>query len=297
MINGILVINKSKGMTSGDVVYKLRKILKTRKIGHAGTLDPEVEGVLPIAIGQATKLIELMHEKPKAYEGSGLFGFSTDSYDLDGKKLAEKELNSPYTAEQIQDGMNSFLGKIEQVPPIYSAVKVNGKRLYEYAREGIEVERPVRQVEVTGYDLIGQPKFEHGQESFDFKIKCSKGTYVRSLVNDLGDKLGCPAVMTYLKRTSSSGFDLSSAVKLEELENEPELAKKVILPIDSFFSDYIKYDLTATEWKKVMNGNTILINSDAKKLALRYNKVVKAIYRKDENGYRPELMLLQNEGM
>ncbi|KAA9260025.1 tRNA pseudouridine(55) synthase TruB [Lactobacillus jensenii] len=295
MINGILVINKSKGMTSGDVVYKLRKILKTRKVGHAGTLDPEVEGVLPIAIGQATKLIELMHERPKSYTGRGLFGFSTDSYDTDGKVLKRKDVTEKIFFDKIQEGMDSFLGKIDQVPPIYSAVKVNGKRLYEYAREGIPVTRPVRSVEIFKYQLIEPVTYQDGQEEFGFDIECSKGTYVRSLVNDLGEKLGYPAVMTHLQRTSSSGFDLKQAIRLEELEKNPELAVKYILPIDSFFADYETIDMSEGIWQKVKNGNAISLRNDAKKVALRYNKKVKAIYELKSHTYRPYLMLLQNE--
>ncbi|MBS5832184.1 MAG: tRNA pseudouridine(55) synthase TruB [Lactobacillus jensenii] len=295
MINGILVINKSKGMTSGDVVYKLRKILKTRKVGHAGTLDPEVEGVLPIAIGQATKLIELMHERPKSYTGRGLFGFSTDSYDTDGKVLKRKDVTEKISFDKIQEGMDSFLGKIDQVPPIYSAVKVNGKRLYEYAREGIPVTRPVRSVEIFKYQLIEPVTYQDGQEEFGFDIECSKGTYVRSLVNDLGEKLGYPAVMTHLQRTSSSGFDLKQAIRLEELEKNPELAVKYILPIDSFFADYETIDMSEEIWQKVKNGNAISLRNDAKKVALRYNKKVKAIYELKSHTYRPYLMLLQNE--
>lgn len=295
MINGILVINKSKGMTSGDVVYKLRKILKTRKVGHAGTLDPEVEGVLPIAIGQATKLIELMHERPKSYTGRGLFGFSTDSYDTDGKVLKRKDVTEKISFDKIQEGMDSFLGKIDQVPPIYSAVKVNGKRLYEYAREGIPVTRPVRSVEIFKYQLIEPVTYQDGQEELGFDIECSKGTYVRSLVNDLGEKLGYPAVMTHLQRTSSSGFDLKQAIRLEELEKNPELAVKYILPIDSFFADYETIDMSEGIWQKVKNGNAISLRNDAKKVALRYNKKVKAIYELKSHTYRPYLMLLQNE--
>lgn len=295
MINGILVINKSKGMTSGDVVYKLRKILKTRKVGHAGTLDPEVEGVLPIAIGQATKLIELMHERPKSYTGRGLFGFSTDSYDTDGKVLKRKDVTEKISFDKIQEGMDSFLGKIDQVPPIYSAVKVNGKRLYEYAREGIPVTRPVRSVEIFKYQLIEPVTYQDGQEEFGFDIECSKGTYVRSLVNDLGEKLGYPAVMTHLQRTSSSGFDLKQAIRLEELEKNPELAVKYILPINSFFADYETIDMSEGIWQKVKNGNAISLRNDAKKVALRYNKKVKAIYELKSHTYRPYLMLLQNE--
>lgn len=297
MLNGILVIDKDKGMTSADVVYHLRRVLHIRKIGHAGTLDPEVTGVLPIAIGQATKLIEMMHTRPKEYIGTGLFGYSTDSYDATGTVLKEKKLIQPFSGAEIQENMNKFVGEIIQVPPIYSAVKVNGKHLYEYAREEIEVERPQRKVEVKQYDLTKEPVFDinTGQESFDFKIKCSKGTYVRSLVNDLGEKLDCPATMTYLRRTASSGFDITQAVKLKEIEENPKKATELIQPIDAFFKEYTQVDLTEEKWLKVKNGAGISLETNAKKVALRYNKKVKAIYEKKGKLYRPSLMLLQNE--
>lgn len=297
MLNGILVIDKDKGMTSADVVYHLRRVLHIRKIGHAGTLDPEVTGVLPIAIGQATKLIEMMHTRPKEYIGTGLFGYSTDSYDATGTVLKEKKLIQPFYGAEIQENMNKFVGEIVQVPPIYSAVKVNGKHLYEYAREEIEVERPQRKVEVKQYDLTKEPVFDinTGQESFDFKIKCSKGTYVRSLVNDLGEKLDCPATMTYLRRTASSGFDITQAVKLKEIEENPKKATELIQPIDAFFKEYTQVDLTEEKWLKVKNGAGISLETNAKKVALRYNKKVKAIYEKKGKLYRPSLMLLQNE--
>lgn len=297
MLNGILVIDKDKGMTSADVVYHLRRVLHIRKIGHAGTLDPEVTGVLPIAIGQATKLIEMMHTRTKEYIGTGLFGYSTDSYDATGTVLKEKKLIQPFSGAEIQENMNKFVGEIVQVPPIYSAVKVNGKHLYEYAREEIEVERPQRKVEVKQYDLTKEPVFDinTGQESFDFKIKCSKGTYVRSLVNDLGEKLDCPATMTYLRRTASSGFDITQAVKLKEIEENPKKATELIQPIDAFFKEYTQVDLTEEKWLKVKNGAGISLETNAKKVALRYNKKVKAIYEKKGKLYRPSLMLLQNE--
>lgn len=297
MLNGILVIDKDQGMTSADVVYHLRKALHIRKMGHAGTLDPDVTGVLPVAIGQATKLIELMHTRPKTYQGKGLFGYATDSYDTDGKVLATVKMSHGFSSKEIQNGMHSFLGKIEQVPPIYSAVKVNGKHLYEYAREGITVKRPKRQVTIAKYDLLNEPVFnsEEGQESFAFEIKCSKGTYVRSLVNDLGVKLGVPAVMTDLRRTGSSGFNLSQAVKLSEIEAHPENAAKLICPTDAFFQDYENVDLSDNQWSRVKNGAGIALQTDAKKVALRYNKKVKAIYQKTSHGYRPDLMLLANE--
>lgn len=297
MINGILVIDKDKGMTSADVVYHLRKALHIRKIGHAGTLDPDVTGVLPIAIGQATKLIELMHTQNKKYEGTGIIGYATDSYDVSGTVLESEKITAPISKEAIQQAMQSFVGEIEQVPPIYSAVRVNGKHLYEYARAGIEVERPRRQVQVYQYDIKNDPTFdkEKGEESFDFQIECSKGTYVRSLVNDLKTELNVPAVMESLRRTASSGFDLSQAVKLDEVINAPEKIADFIQPIDAFFKDYESINLNDPQWLKVKNGNAIVLKTNAKKVALRYNNSIKAIYEKDDRMYHPFLMLLQNQ--
>ena len=296
MINGILVIDKDKGMTSADVVYHLRKALHIRKIGHAGTLDPDVTGVLPIAIGQATKLIELMHTQNKKYEGTGIIGYATDSYDVSGTVLESERITAPISKETIQQAMQSFVGEIEQVPPIYSAVRVNGKHLYEYARAGIEVERPKRQVQVYQYDIKNDPTFDKkkGEETFDFQIECSKGTYVRSLVNDLKTELNVPAVMESLRRTASSGFDLSQAVKLDEVINAPEKIADFIQPIDAFFKDYESINLNDQQWLKVKNGNAIVLKTNAKKVALRYNNSIKAIYEKDDLMYHPFLMLLQN---
>ena len=262
-------------------VYSLIKILHIRKIGHAGTLDPEVNGVLPIAVGQATKLIELMHEKPKSYIGSGMFGRATDSYDLDGKTTAEEEIVTPFTSNEIIVGMKELTGKLEQVPPIYSAVRVNGKRLYEYAREHIPVERPKRKVNVYSYELTQDPEYDplEKTESFNFAIHCSKGTYVRSLVNDLGEKLGVPAVMTSLTRTSSSGFDISQAVDLETIEAEIDIPEKWLQSIDSFFVDLPKIKLSPDQFKRVSNGAGIDLNTNYAKVALVYNGCIKAIYQ------------------
>lgn len=297
MINGILVVDKDKGMTSADVVYYLRKALHIRKIGHAGTLDPDVTGVLPIAIGQATKLIELMHTQNKKYVGTAILGYATDSYDISGKVLKSQKLTDPIAKEKIEQQMQKFVGQIEQVPPIYSAVRVNGKHLYEYAREGIEVERPKRQVQIFAYDTMSEPVFDSktGFQEFDFQIECSKGTYVRSLVNDLGTRLGVPAVMKTLRRTASSGFTIDQAVKLDQIIAHPDEVTNFIQPIDAFFKDYETCDLTSGQWLKVKNGNSIPLKTNAKKVALRYNNSVKAIYQKDDAVYRPDLMLLQNE--
>lgn len=297
MINGILVIDKDKEMTSADVVYQLRKALHIKKIGHAGTLDPDVTGVLPIALGQATKLIELMHTKNKKYFGTGILGFSTDSYDLSGKVLQAHNLIEQVPAEDINTAMQQFIGEIEQVPPIYSAVRVNGRHLYEYARENITVKRPKRRVKVFSYDLVGTPIFnkEKGQEEFNFEVECSKGTYVRSLVNDLSDILNIPATMKSLRRTASSGFDISQAVKLADIISDPTHVAQYVQPIEIFFKDYQQIDLTQEQWKKVQNGAAISLQTNEKQVALRYNKRVKAIYQIKGHLYCPKLMLLQNK--
>ena len=297
MLNGIVVLNKDRGMTSSDCVYKLRKLLHIRKIGHAGTLDPEVNGVLPIAIGQATKLIELMHQEPKAYIGTGMFGTATDSYDLDGHVTEAKEVERPFTTEEIVEGMNRLTGKLEQVPPIYSAVRVNGMRLYEYARKNIPVERPKREVEVFNYQLTNDLRYDkkNKTQSFDFAIKCSKGTYVRSLVNDLGEELKMPAVMTSLTRIASSGFNINHAVSLSYIAENTDNPEKWLQPIDEFFKDYQNIVLTQNQFNRVKNGATIKLNTDKDIVALKFNNKIKAIYKKVGGDYRPDLMLLNNE--
>ena len=297
MLNGIVVLNKERGMTSSDCVYKLRRLLHIRKIGHAGTLDPEVNGVLPIAIGQATKLIELMHEEPKAYIGTGRFGLATDSYDLEGKVLETKAVEKPFTRDEISSGMEKLTGELEQVPPIYSAVRVNGMRLYEYARKNIPVERPKRKVEVFNYQLTNELRYdkEHKTQDFDFAIKCSKGTYVRSLVNDLGSLLNMPAVMTSLTRISSSGFNINHAVTLSYIEENIDNPEKWLQAIDEFFKDYQTVELDPSQFDRVKNGAAIKLDINTAKVALRSNNKIKAIYKKVGQDYRPDLMLLKNE--
>lgn len=193
--------------------------------------------------------------------------------------------------------MEKLTGKLEQVPPIYSAVRVNGKRLYEYARENIPVERPKRKVNVYSYELTQDPEYDplEKTESFNFAIRCSKGTYVRSLVNDLGEKLGVPAVMTSLTRTSSSGYDLNQAVDLETIEAEIDTPEKWLQPIDSFFAELPQLQLSPDQFKRVSNGASISLNTSYAKVALVYNGHIKAIYQRQGKIYRPEMMLLKNE--
>lgn len=298
MLNGIIVINKPAGMTSADVVYQLRKILHIKKIGHAGTLDPDVSGVLPIAVGQATKLIDKLHEHEKQYQGTGEFGIKTDTGDLSGKVIAKKELPSAIPNLLIQNSMETLTGEVMQVPPMYSAVKINGKKLYEYARAGETVDVPARQIHVSEYKLTAASIFDLANkvQYFDFQITCSKGTYVRTLVEQLGDEIGVPAVMAELVRTKSSGYDLADAVTIEDVANNLANPEKFLQPIESVFQNMVKYNLSDSEYAKVQNGSKMEFpETTAIQIALVYHEKIIAIYQRDDlTQYRASLMLLNN---
>lgn len=298
MLNGIIVINKPAGMTSADVVYQLRKILHIKKIGHAGTLDPDVSGVLPIAVGQATKLIDKLHEHEKQYQGTGEFGIKTDTGDLSGKVIAKKELPSAIPNLLIQNSMETLTGEVMQVPPMYSAVKINGKKLYEYARAGETVDVPARQIHVSEYKLTAASIFDLANkvQYFDFQITCSKGTYVRTLVEQLGDEIGVPAVMAELVRTKSGGYDLADAVTIEDVANNLANPKKFLQPIESVFQNMVKYNLSDSEYAKVQNGSKMEFpETTAIQIALVYHEKIIAIYQRDDlTQYRASLMLLNN---
>lgn len=298
MLNGIIVINKPAGMTSADVVYQLRKILHIKKIGHAGTLDPDVSGVLPIAVGQATKLIDKLHEHEKQYQGTGEFGIKTDTGDLSGKVIAKKELPSAVPNLLIQNSMETLTGDVMQVPPMYSAVKINGKKLYEYARAGETVDVPARQIHVSEYKLTAASIFDLANkvQYFDFQITCSKGTYVRTLVEQLGDEIGVPAVMAELVRTKSGGYDLADAVTIEDVANNLANPEKFLQPIESVFQNMVKYNLSDSEYAKVQNGSKMEFpETTAIQIALVYHEKIIAIYqREDLTQYRASLMLLNN---
>ncbi len=220
-IDGILPLLKPKGMTSHDCVAKLRGILKTRKIGHTGTLDPEVTGVLPICIGKATKVAQYMSDYSKTYECEVTLGFSTTTEDFTGEIIEEKPVKELISKQQLNEVMAAFSGEIEQIPPMYSAVKVNGKRLYEYARAGIVVERPSRRVVIHNLTVLTEPELiEENKLKFSFRVHCSKGTYVRTLAVDIGKQLGYPAHMSALVRTASGPFTLEDCLTFEEIERK-----------------------------------------------------------------------------
>jgi len=213
MLNGIICVNKPEGFTSFNVIAKLRGILKMKKLGHSGTLDPMATGVLPVFAGSATQTISILPDTDKSYLAGFKLGIVTDTEDITGKIL--KECPVSVSKEEIEKNAEAFQGNISQTPPMYSAVSVGGKRLYDLARKGIEVDRPSREITVSKFNICDFNE-ETGEGHID--ITCSKGTYVRTLINDMGQKLGCGAVMTSLVRTKANGFSLDDCFTLEEIE-------------------------------------------------------------------------------
>lgn len=251
-MNGIIVVNKEKKFTSFDVVAKLRGILKQKKMGHTGTLDPEATGVLPICLGNATKLCDMLTEKKKEYIAEFVLGMTTDTQDIWGQILSKKEISC--TEEQLRETIRSFVGDIMQIPPMYSAVRVDGKRLYELARMGIEVERQARPVSVYEIEIL-----ELHIPKVKIRVLCSKGTYIRTLIHDIGQAVFCGATMTSLVRTKSGAFYLEDACTLEEIEKKRDQKEleDIIIPVDRVFVDLPAIVLDTSMEKRILNGNLI----------------------------------------
>jgi tRNA pseudouridine55 synthase len=220
-LDGILPLWKPKGMTSHDCVFKARKLLQTKKIGHTGTLDPDVEGVLPLCIGQATKIVPYLTDTSKTYVAEVTLGTSTETEDKSGEVIEEKQITEPISLPAIEEVLKSFLGETKQIPPMYSAVKVGGRKLYEYARQGQVVERPVRQITIHSIDLHQDSVSEDGSV-FGFTVSCSKGTYIRTLCVDIGKALGYPAHMSSLVRTQAGAFSAQDTVTFAKIEEAME---------------------------------------------------------------------------
>ncbi|WP_445488181.1 tRNA pseudouridine(55) synthase TruB [Niallia sp. 03133] len=259
-MEGILPLWKPKGMTSHDCVFKLRKILHMKRIGHTGTLDPNVDGVLPICIGRATKVAEYITDAGKTYEGEVTLGYSTTTEDSSGEIVEQKKIKETITREIVENAFQSLTGVITQTPPMYSAVKVNGKRLYEYARKGIEVERPSREVTIYSLRLLDDWDNLSGEQiSFRFTVDCSKGTYIRTLAVMMGEKLGLPAHMSKLTRTRSANMTKSSCLAFAEIEEkmaDGSLAE-FLLPIEEAVSYLPKFQINDTLAMKVRNGSVL----------------------------------------
>jgi len=256
-MDGVLLLNKPKGMTSHDCVAKVRRLLHVKKVGHTGTLDPNVSGVLPICLGKATRIAEFLTGAAKTYEGEVTLGVATATEDADGDIIAIQPVDRAIAREEIEAVFRSLTGDIEQTPPMYSAVKVNGKKLYEYARAGIEVERPTRRVTIYELELLDEREQFAGETvSFRFRVTCSKGTYVRTLAVTIGERLGYPAYMSDLIRTASGPFQLTDCVTLEEVERRAAdgTADALLISIEQALFHLPKYEINDKVAEKVKNG-------------------------------------------
>lgn len=257
-MDGIINVLKPPGMTSFDVVGFLRGVLKTSKIGHTGTLDPAAVGVLPVCVGKATKIIEYMTDKDKVYRAEMTLGIETDTQDGLGNIIGNKPVN--VTGDEIIRVFNDFVGKQQQIPPMYSAVKINGKKLYELARKGITVERKARDIEIYFLKIINV--FEDNRILFD--VGCSKGTYIRTLCSDIGQRLGTCAHMSFLVRLDAGGFGIKDALTIEQIDEYANNGTlyQYMTPIDKAFYGYKSKVLDEQQEKKLLNGCIIEITGD-----------------------------------
>ena len=297
-MDGIIPLFKERGMTSHDCVFKCRGIFQTKKVGHSGTLDPNVDGVLPICIGKATKTVNYLMNSGKVYKGEITLGFSTETEDLDGETIEEKDILKPFEADEIDAVMKQMTGTMIQIPPMFSAVKVNGRRLYDYARKGETVERPEREITVTSFIQTKPAEYdtENKRQKIYFEVACGKGTYVRTLAVDLGKKLGVPAVMSDLTRLESGGFRIDKAFTLDQL-NEAKAngtLESLLYPIDAALTSFKKYELTDEQWAIVKNGGFLAIDSfnDEPMVALVYENKIRCLYRlnSEKDRYQSETM-------
>ncbi|MDE6427027.1 MAG: tRNA pseudouridine(55) synthase TruB [Ruminococcus sp.] len=250
-MNGILCINKPQNFTSFDVVAKLRGILGMKRLGHAGTLDPMATGVLPVFVGTATKACDIMPDNSKSYSAGFRLGQTTNTQDVTGKILTTSDKS--VSENDINKIIPEFMGKIMQIPPMYSAVQVNGKRLYDLARQGIEVERQPREIEVENINLIS---YDEKTRTGNISISCGKGTYIRTIIHDIGEKLGCGGIMTSLVRTSASGFTLDDCYTFEQVQQarDENNLESLILPVERVFDSLPKLRLNEHQTKLYKNG-------------------------------------------
>ena len=255
-MNGILVLNKPAEYTSFDCVAVLRKLTGEKRIGHTGTLDPQATGVLPVCIGKATRLLEFMDSAPKTYVCGCTLGLETDTQDIWGAVIRDRRAETgSLTRENVEEALRSLEGEIEQKPPVFSAVKVNGKKLYQYAREGKEVEIPVRRVTVHSIRLLD---WNGPQEPFTFETVCSRGTYIRAICHDLGQILGCGACMSSLVRTATCGYAVGNAVSLDDIRQMTKEEIEALLdPPETAVSHLPRLELNDDQARLFVNGNPL----------------------------------------
>ena len=276
----IINVCKEKNMTSRDVVNIISKHLHTKKVGHTGTLDPLATGVLIVCTNHDTKLVDILTSKNKEYIATMLLGIQTDTGDITGNII--KRSTYKVTKDQIIKVLNSFLGSSIQTVPIYSAVKINGKKLYEYARNGEEVTLPTREINISSIELL-----DYHDDLIKFKVTVSKGTYIRSLIEDIGKTLQTVATMEDLVRTKQGHYKIEDSYTLEDIKNDNYKP----IPLNIVLKDYHTYNLNATEYFKVKNGSKMLLNIDDKIVTLLYNNKPIALYRKENDIYRVYKML------
>ena len=250
--NGIIVIDKPAGWTSMDICAKLRGMYREKRVGHAGTLDPMATGVLPVFIGRATRAVEFADKGDKEYVAGLKLGIITNTQDTSGEVLETHPVS--VTADDLERILPTFRGDIEQIPPMYSAIKINGKKLYELARKGMEVERKPRPVTIRSLTVEGQT----APDEFIIRVRCSKGTYIRTLCHDIGQSLGCGGAMSSLRRTMAAGFTMEQAVSLDDVQNAEDRLS-LLLPVDAYFSDHPAITVDAGAEKKIRNGMTLVM--------------------------------------
>ena len=251
-MNGIVIIDKPAGWTSQDVVSKLRGVLRTRRIGHGGTLDPMATGVLPVFVGRATRGVEFFEHAEKTYEATLRLGLTTDTEDISGTVLEEKEVS--ISEADFLGVLPQFRGKIQQIPPMYSALKVNGQKLYDLARKGKEVERQPREIEIFKLECL-----EFNGKEARLRVACSKGTYIRTLCKDIGQALGCGGCMAALRRVTAGEYTIDQAVSLEELV-AAENPERYLRPVDSMFHNFPAHTLTPNQERRCRNGNAFSLS-------------------------------------
>lgn len=251
-MDGIVIVDKPQGWTSQDVTARLRRVFGTRRIGHGGTLDPMATGVLPVFVGRATRAVEFFEHAEKTYETVLRLGITTDTEDMTGTVLTEE--NVSFTEEQLQETLAAFRGEILQVPPMYSALKVNGQKLCDLARRGKTVERQPRPITIHELTLV-----ERGENTLRLRVRCSKGTYIRTLCKDIGEKLGCGGCMESLRRVAAGEYTIDEAVPLQTLldTEEPE---KYLRDVDTMFRNYPAVTLTANQETRCRNGNAFSVS-------------------------------------
>jgi tRNA pseudouridine55 synthase len=278
-MNGLLVVNKDKDMTSRDVVNIISRKFNTKKVGHTGTLDPIASGVLVVAIGKYTKLVDIITSEKKEYIATMKLGVLTDTLDTTGIVLDKKDYN--FSKDELLKVLESFKTTYLQEVPKYSAVKINGKKLYEYARNNIDIELPKSEVTIYDIELL-----EYNNDTIKFRCEVSKGTYIRSLIRDIASKLNTYASMSDLIRTKQGIFSINNSYSLDDINND----KYILLTYKDIFMKYKHIELNDEEYFKVSNGQKMMFNSDEKLLILTYKNEYIAMYEKDNELYRIKVM-------